>query len=317
MRLFFSLGMMVLFTLNMQAQLNDYKYIVIPKQFDSFKRANQYQTSTTVKYLFTSNGFNAVYEDALPEELYTNPCLGLKLKLDNRSTMFTTKTTLILEDCKGNSVFSTQEGKSREKDFKLSYREAISQAFESIKALNYVYSEKNEPETVTLSFKNDVKQLKEDIPGTNATGKRPSETMVKQETTIDNQSYKSMEPTKSNLKKGKPETSDMVEQVATIDEQSYKDKTPVQSAMKQGNETSSTNKLEDIGVLYAQELPAGFQLVDSSPKIVMTLSKTSMNDVYSARYGEINGLVFKKDNKWMIEYTEGEALVQKELNIKF
>lgn len=32
------------------AQLNNYKYIIVPKKFDAFKSVNEYQTSTLVKY---------------------------------------------------------------------------------------------------------------------------------------------------------------------------------------------------------------------------------------------------------------------------
>ncbi len=52
-----------------QSQLNEYKYIIVPKKFDGFKNENQYQTSTAIKYYFVQQGFNAVYEDALPQDL--------------------------------------------------------------------------------------------------------------------------------------------------------------------------------------------------------------------------------------------------------
>ena len=39
------------------AQLNDYKYIIVPKKFEEFRSENQYQTSTLIKYYFEENGF--------------------------------------------------------------------------------------------------------------------------------------------------------------------------------------------------------------------------------------------------------------------
>ena len=39
------------------AQLNSYKYIIVPKKFEAFKSVNEYQTSTLVKYFFEENGF--------------------------------------------------------------------------------------------------------------------------------------------------------------------------------------------------------------------------------------------------------------------
>lgn len=318
MRIFLTLGLTVFFTMNMQAQLNDYKYIIIPKRFDNFKEINQHQTSTLVKHLFTSSGFTTVYDDALPDDYYVNRCLGLTVKLDDQSSMFTTKTFLKLEDCNGQSIFESQEGRSREKDFKIAFKEAISESFRSFEAMSYEYSGKNEPETVTLSYKNDVKELKETTTTEKSAPETPEQPMVKQEATQTNQSYESHEPVASNYTKGTAEPDAVVTQVATVDEQSYEDKTPVQSTMKKGeNPIAVGAKPESLGVLYAQELPSGYQLVDSSPKIVMTLFKTSMKDVYAAKYGNINGLVFKKDDKWMFDYTEGQALIQKQLEIKF
>jgi len=317
MRIFLTLGLMVLFASNLQAQLNDYKYVIIPKRFDNFKEENQHQTSTLVKHLFSTQGFNTVYNDDLPPDLYADSCLGLKAVLDDDSSMFTTKTKLILEDCNGQSVFISQEGRSREKDYKLSYKEAISKAFKSFEALNYTYSGKNEEETVTLSYKNDVKNIDEGARVEKTSEKTSEKPMIKQEATTENQSYESFEPKESSIQKGSS-TGAVVSQVATVDEQSYEDKTPVASTVDKAAETSSiATKPENLGVLYAQELPSGFQLVDSSPKIVMTLFKTSMKDIYAAKYGSINGLVFERDGKWFFDYTEGQALIQKELNIKF
>ena len=53
--------------------------------------------------------------------------------------MFTTKLTLLLKDCKGNVVFKSKEGISREKDFGVSYRLALQDAFTSLTAAKYVY----------------------------------------------------------------------------------------------------------------------------------------------------------------------------------
>ena len=60
-------------------QLNDYKYIIIPKRFDAFKKENQFRTSTLMKYLFTNEGFEAVYEGSFPKDLQADICLKLIL----------------------------------------------------------------------------------------------------------------------------------------------------------------------------------------------------------------------------------------------
>ncbi|HUH47967.1 MAG TPA: hypothetical protein VLZ54_12485, partial [Arenibacter sp.] len=62
-----------------QTELNNYKYIIVPTKFDAFKQENQYQTSTLVKHLLVENGYNAVYDNALPEDLLSDRCSGLLL----------------------------------------------------------------------------------------------------------------------------------------------------------------------------------------------------------------------------------------------
>ncbi len=261
------------------AQLNDYKYIIVPKQFNEFKKENQYQTSTLVKYLFEQKGFTAFYGDELPAELSSNRCLGLWVDLIDGSSMFTTKAKLVLKDCAEKEVFSTKEGKSKSKEFKTAYSEAIRDAFDSFNTVNYVYngnSQKSAP--ITVSFKNDVKKLEDNkepmVPKNTETA-----AVIKHETSTTQQTYKSVEPVQSNLKKGQPATE----------------------------------------TLYAQELPEGngYQLVDSTPKILMKVYKTSMPDYYLGKRDGADGVLLKKDGKWFFEYYEGGVLKADELNIKF
>lgn len=158
--MFFAIG----FIVSGQNQLNEYKYIIVPKQFNNFKKENQYQTSTLVKYLFIQKGFNAIYRDALPEELSQNRCMGLFVEMKDESSMFITKTAIVLKDCTGKEIFVTQQGTSRLKEYKPAFTEALTKAFKSFDG-SYKYSgkttEKDEP--IIVSFKNDVKKLEEKI----------------------------------------------------------------------------------------------------------------------------------------------------------
>lgn len=311
-----------------QEQLNDYKYIVVPKQFAEFKRENQYQTSTLIKYLFGEKGFEAVYEDELPQELKNNGCLGLRATLVDGSSMFTTKASVRLENCSGEEVFITKEGKSKEKDYKESYGEALREAFTSFDTMNYAYNGKSENSgPVTVSMKNDVKELAGERRQNHSSVNRP-DALVEQEATRENQRYVDRRPRPSDLKKGEPNT-EMVEQGPTREAQSYQDQTPKESDMKRGEgenqaETSGTEWGKDselstiaTGTLYAQELPNGYQLVDSTPKIRMKIEKTSMPDFYMARVGDTSGTVFKKNGTWIFEYYSDGNLMSEELDIKF
>lgn len=73
-------------------------------------------------------------------------------------------------------------------------------------------------------------------------------------------------------------------------------------------------KKVDTNVLYAQEITNGYQLVDSTPKVVYIALKTSVKEVYLIKGS--NGTISKKEGVWIAEYYEGDVLIQKELNIK-
>ncbi|MFK5879042.1 MAG: hypothetical protein QM478_06040 [Flavobacteriaceae bacterium] len=73
-------------------------------------------------------------------------------------------------------------------------------------------------------------------------------------------------------------------------------------------------KKSGTNVLYAQEITNGYQLVDSTPKVVYIALKSSINDVYLIK--DTNGIIYKNNGVWIAEYYEGDALIQKELNIK-
>src|SRR5690554_2545807 len=114
-----------------QAELNNYKYIIVPTKFDAFKLENQYQTSTLIKYLLVENGFNAVYDNALPPDLLVDRCLGLLLGLTDDSSMFTTKVALTLKDCFSKEIYRTKDGSSKEKEYRIAYSEAIKESIKS------------------------------------------------------------------------------------------------------------------------------------------------------------------------------------------
>lgn len=75
--------------------------------------------------------------------------------------------------------------------------------------------------------------------------------------------------------------------------------------------------VEITGTLYAQIIPNGYQLIDTSPKKVLTLLKTSVEDSYIAQAGSSNGIVFKKNGEWFFEYYKDNKLVSQKLDIKF
>lgn len=255
------------------AQLDPYKYIIVPKKFDAFKSENQYQTSTLVKHYLTEYGLTAVYDDALPLDLAENRCLGLIANILDDSSMFTTKLKVSLKNCQNQEVFTTREGRSKAKEFDVAYREALEKAFGSLAGLNYVY---NPPRTVAVAERpNTVEPRK--LPA------QASEKAVEQKATQKEQLYKSVEPRPSNI-----------------------------------NRPSPTAQAPNLGgLLYAQPVDGGYQLVNSVPEIVLKLEETSMENIFLTQYSGNNAMVFKKDDKWFLEYVDQGEKKNKELQIKF
>ncbi|WP_440121012.1 hypothetical protein [Tenacibaculum sp. Ill] len=123
-----------------QKSINNYKYVIVPSKFDFVKEKDKYQTSSLTKFLFNKYGFAAFLEDEkLPEETVNNRCLVLTGVVKDDSGLFTTKSIVELRDCYNKVVFTSQVGRSKEKEYKKAYHEAIRNAFKSIEALKYKY----------------------------------------------------------------------------------------------------------------------------------------------------------------------------------
>ena len=123
-----------------QNSVNNYKYVLVPKQFDGFKKADQYQTSSLIKFLFEKNNFVAFLDDeSLPADLATDRCKALTVNLINDSGIFRTKVQIELKDCFNKTIFTTEVGKNKLKEYKRAYHKAIRDAFKSIQQLNYKY----------------------------------------------------------------------------------------------------------------------------------------------------------------------------------
>ncbi|NSL85748.1 hypothetical protein ECE50_002825 [Chitinophaga sp. Mgbs1] len=78
-----------------------------------------------------------------------------------------------------------------------------------------------------------------------------------------------------------------------------------------------TDTKQAAGTLYAQATANGYQLIDTSPKIVLTLFKTSAQDYFIANNGAAHGIVLKVNGEWQFEYYKDNKLVAEKLQIKF
>ncbi|MBI9040611.1 hypothetical protein [Lutibacter sp.] len=139
--------------------LNSYKYILVPAQYEFQKSEDAYQVNSLTKFLFNRAGFTVfMTNETIPAELANNSCMALKAMVVNNSGMLRTKMQLKLVDCYNNVVYLTEEGNSKEKEYQKAYHEAIREAFEEIEALNYEY---NKPQIET---KQEVKVVETALP---------------------------------------------------------------------------------------------------------------------------------------------------------
>jgi len=77
------------------------------------------------------------------------------------------------------------------------------------------------------------------------------------------------------------------------------------------------DKMGDASTLYAQPVKNGFQLVDATPKIVMTLFKTADSNRFTAVKGEVHGDLVLKNGQWYFEYFENDRVVSEKIEVKF
>jgi len=123
-----------------QSKLNNYKYVIVPKKYNFLKEnvEDKYQLNSLTKFLFTKKGFTTLFENQnYPADLMGDRCLALLASVNNEPGIFITKLTVELRDCYNNIVFTSVEGKSKEKEYKRAYQEALRNAFTSIEEYNY------------------------------------------------------------------------------------------------------------------------------------------------------------------------------------
>ena len=270
-----------------QNTINNYKYVVVPEKFSFLKQNDQYSLNSLTKGLLEYKGFTVYFDNTeLPGEVANNRCRALTADLLEKGGMFTTSITILLKDCQGNIVFKSKEGKSREKEYKVAYNEALRDAYTSLDQIPYAYigpsNETAQPTTASAaSVKSTVAASTVPVKPAEAVTNQPA-----QPTITTTASVTSVEPTVA---------------ASTV---------PVKSA-----ESVSTN--QPAGTLYAQAIANGYQLIDTTPKIVLTLLKTSAENYFIANSATTNGIVLKKNEGWFFEYYKDGKLISEKLLVKF
>lgn len=116
-----------------QKTLADYKYVSVPEQFDFVKGKDRYQVNSLSRFLFKKYGFDAYFSSELPD---VTRCEVIWADVEGSSGLIYTKIRVVLRDCNGMELYRSQEGRSKDKDYKKAYHEAIREAFSSFESIN-------------------------------------------------------------------------------------------------------------------------------------------------------------------------------------
>lgn len=142
MRIKFLLLFLFASFLGFSQSVNDFKAVIVPIKFDFVKGVNPYRLSTQTKANLIKAGFVAYYEnDQLPSEL-SNRCDLLYADVKRDNAFLVTKLFVEFKDCYGKVVYTSETGRSKEKDFEAAYRECLDLAFVSVNNLHYKYNGK-------------------------------------------------------------------------------------------------------------------------------------------------------------------------------
>lgn len=286
-----------------QDAINQYKYVIVPNKYNFFDEEDKFQLNSLLKFLFNKYGYTAFMQnEEFPRDLIENKCLGLYTDVVEEKGLFKTKLRIDLKDCGGRVVMSSKVGETREKEYTKAYNLALRDAFETFQYADYKYEQgsSNTVRTTQKPYDNPTVKLKE---------VKPSEETVKpvfeekNETVIVAEIPKqTVEQPKNSVKK------DLVEVTETP-------KPMVEKPEVEVKETKVEFVEQSKNLLYAQPIENGYQIVDTTPKIVMVLLETAKSDVYMVK-GE-NAMVYKENGAWFISKNDGSKVTVEALNIKF
>jgi hypothetical protein len=141
-----------LFSLLSFAQdIKQYELVMVPTRFSFQESDNEYRLNTLLKYRLEEYGFQAYYTSDQLSANYDDRCRFLTVDVINESSLFKTKLIIAFKNCRNILVFQSELGSSREKERKIAYPEALEDALQSVKALNYKFEgkkvEKADPES--------------------------------------------------------------------------------------------------------------------------------------------------------------------------
>ena len=155
-----------LFLVGQELKLDNYKYIIVADKFHFVKEVDGYQTSSLTKFLLEKKGFQVfLSNENFPEAVLQDKCkIALFADVIDKSDFLTTKFIIVLNDCKGNTIYTSKVGKSKLKEYKKAYQESIRNAFNTMTDVSYSYkpSDKKESTIDKISDLSNKKMISND-----------------------------------------------------------------------------------------------------------------------------------------------------------
>lgn len=283
-------------------RINLYQYVLISEKYDFQNTAHEYELNKLLKCQLEEYGFTVFYKNDPAVQNPIDPCLFLKANVINKSNIFLFKLLVEFRDCNNAIVLQTEVGGSKEKDRYDAFNEALDGALKSDRLSIYKFEGIAMP--ILLKDTNEILE-------------NPTALQAKNEPT--NPQISTSENTSTSLNKAtnlSVETSSSTAQNSDLPE-----KTVVSSQDLEGITNTSLSEIKEkkIGemVLYAQDIDDGFQLVDTTPKIILKMTKTVQPNYFNANKDDKYGVIFLKENEWFFEYYTNGNLVVEKLNLRF
>jgi hypothetical protein len=145
MKIKFLFAALICSVIGFAQSVNDYKAVIVPLRYEFTKTDNQYRLSTMSKSNLVKAGFAAFYSNEVIPAEYNDRCQILYMDVKRDNGFLVTKLFVEFKDCYGKVIYTSEVGKSKEKDYEAAYKESLDNAFISINALHYKYSGKTVP----------------------------------------------------------------------------------------------------------------------------------------------------------------------------
>lgn len=324
--------------------LNDYEYVSISEKYNFQRTPDEYQLNRLLKCQLEEYGFKVLYTTDLIHVQESDRCYVLNATVIPKSNIFLYKFIIEFTDCNNSIIYQSEIGGSSEKDLHDAFTAALDGALKSVKLVNYkyegtkrnlIFNYENEQVSPTANviykegsnLTNDsiassvntialVEQpkvvnpsvVKGGIEQTNTNPKKPVATQAKATP------KKNSAVAKTNVALEKPALANPIENNSNLEKSVVEVKsTPMENETLEGEKNSSLSGI----LLYAQAIDNGYQLIDTTPKVILKISNTLQANYYEANIDTKYGAVFMKNDQWVFEYFLDGKLISEPLTIKF